>query len=395
MSTTPRTTPDVDLAIVGGGLVGASLAVALSGKGFRVLLIEAAQPPAIAPQWDERCIALNARSQHIVQQLGLWPLLQAEAVAITATHISERGRFGMAQFTAAEAGLEALGHNLPLRHIGQTVWQAAQQAEGVQIRAPAAVTAVTASDQGVELRLADGQTVHARLLAAADGAQSVVRRALNIAAELHDYRQSAIVTAIRVQRPRAGVAYERFTPDGPIAVLPKPGDACSLIWTLPTAAAERAMALADEVFLAEAAACFGGRLGQWTALGRRQCYPLLRTVSTRLSAPSTMFVGNAAHALHPVAAQGFNLGLRDVAALAELLQACPLAQWADVPARYAAARTQDAERTAGFTHSLVGLFSNRWPGLASARHLGLLGLNLLPGLKREVMWQNLGYGRQA
>ena len=108
MSATPRATTDVDLAIVGGGLVGASLAVALSGKGFRVLLIEAAQPPAIAPQWDERCIALNARSQHIVQQLGLWPLLQAEAVAITATHISERGRFGMAQFTAAEAGLEAL-----------------------------------------------------------------------------------------------------------------------------------------------------------------------------------------------------------------------------------------------------------------------------------------------
>lgn len=384
---------EVDLAIVGGGLVGASLAVALGGKGLRVLLIEAAQPPSSTPQWDERCIALNARSQQIFEQLGVWPALQREVNAITATHISERGRFGMAQFTAAEAGLEALGFNVPLRHIGHTLWQAALTAEGVEILAPAAVVSVSVSEAGVELTLADGHTVHARLLAAADGAQSVVRRELKIPAELHDYRQSAIVTAVRVQRPRAGVAYERFTPDGPIAVLPKPGDACSLIWTLPTVAAERAMTLSDADFLAEAAACFGGRLGQWTALGRRQTYPLMRTVSTRLSAPSTVFVGNAAHALHPVAAQGFNLGLRDVAVLAELLKTHPVERWAGVPEAYVAARADDAERTAGFTHSLVGLFSNRWPGVAGARHLGLLGLNLLPGIKREVMWQNLGYGR--
>lgn len=385
----------VDLAIVGGGLVGASLAVALGGRGLRVLLIEAAQPPASGPQWDERCIALNARSRQIFSDLGLWPALQAEANAITATHISERGRFGIAQFTAAEAGLDALGFNLPLRHIGQTVWHAATLAEGVTVIAPAAVTAARVSDDGAVLTLADGRVINARLLAAADGAQSAVRRLLNIPAELHDYRQSAIVSAVRVQRPREGVAYERFTPDGPIAVLPKPGDACSLIWTLPTAAAERAMALDHDVFLSEAAACFGGRLGRWTVLGRRNAYPLMRTVSTRLHAPSTVFVGNAAHALHPVAAQGFNLGLRDVAALATLLRDRPVDDWATLPADYAAERAADAERTAGFTHSLVGVFSNRWPGIAGARHLGLLGLGLLPGVKREVMWQNLGFGRST
>ena len=385
----------VDLAIVGGGLVGASLAAAMGGQGLKVVLIEAAAPPLSESTWDERCIALNARSRQIFEGLGLWPALAAEAQPITATHISERGQFGMAQFTAAEAGLDALGFNLPLRAVGHTVWRAAQASAGVQIIAPASVTAVTLSEEGAVIELGDGRRVQAALVAAADGAQSAVRQALRIPAELRDYRQSAIVTAVRVQRPRPGIAFERFTPEGPIALLPKADDACSLIWTLPTAQAERVMALSDTDFLSEASACFGGRLGRWTALGRRQSYPLMQTVSTQLSAPATVFLGNAAHALHPVAAQGFNLGLRDVAVLAALLQARPPAEWATVPAAYAEARAPDAERTAQFTHTLIGLFSNRLPGLASTRHLGLLGLSLLPGFKRGVMRQNLGFGGRA
>jgi 2-octaprenyl-6-methoxyphenol hydroxylase len=379
----------VDLVVVGGGLVGASLVVALRTAGLRIALIEAAVPPDLPSQWDERCIALNHRSVQIMDMLALWSQLAVEAVPIAATHISERGRFGRVQFTAAEAGLDALGYNIPLRHLGHTVWQSAVAA-GAQVFAPATVRSVHADAAGVAVQLDNGTTVRARLAAAADGAQSPVRQALGIVAEVHDYRQCAIVSAVRVQRPRPGMAYERFTPDGPIALLPKPGDACSLIWTLPTALADAAMAQSDAAFLAAAQQCFGERLGAFIELGRRSTYPLVQTLSTRLSGPRAVLLGNAAHALHPVAAQGFNLGLRDVSALAALLRETDVDDWGDLPRRYAVARTADVQRTSQFTDQLVRLFSNRVPGLAQLRHLGLLGLAHAAPVRQAVMRQNTG-----
>lgn len=379
----------VDLVVVGGGLVGASLVVALRAAGLRIALVEAAVPPDLPPHWDERCIALNHRSVQIMEMLGLWPQLATDAVPITATHISERGRFGRVQFAAAEAGLDALGYNIPLRHLGRVVWQAAVET-GAQVFAPATVRSVDAGAAGVAVQLDKATTVHAQLAAAADGAQSPVRQALGIVAEVHDYRQCAIVSAVRVQRPRSGMAYERFTPDGPIAVLPKSGDGCSLIWTLPTAQADAAMAWSDATFLAAAQQCFGERLGAFTELGRRSAYPLVQTLSTRLSGPRAVLLGNAAHALHPVAAQGFNLGLRDVAALATLLRTTDVDRWGDLPQRYAAQRAADVLRTSQFTDQLVRLFSNRVPGLAQLRHLGLLGLAHAAPVRQAVMRQNTG-----
>ncbi|NGY04609.1 2-octaprenyl-6-methoxyphenyl hydroxylase [Solimonas terrae] len=386
-----------DVAIVGGGLVGASLAAGLAPSGLRVALIEAAAPPASTPGWDERCIAINHASRQIFAALGVWDALAPEAATIVSTHISEQGRFGVARFSAAEAGLEALGYNLPLRAIGQTLWARMLALGKTQLHCPARLESLEVGDAAVELQLADGGSLSARLLIAADGAGSRVRELLAVGSERRDYAQSAIVTAVRTRRPHRGCAYERFTPDGPIALLPKGREPnrCSLVWTTPAAEVDARMAWRDDVFIAHAEAAFGERLGEFVELGRRQAHPLARVMSDQLRAPRVLFVGNAAQSLHPVAAQGFNLGLRDVAAVIEVL-GMPGAELDcgvdELLQRYEASRREDRERVAGFTDRIVRVFSNRLPGLRGLRHLGLLALDLAPPLKQAVMWQNLGLG---
>ena len=395
----------VDIAIVGGGLVGASLAVALANTQLKLALIDAVTPPVSAPSWDERCIALNDGSRRIFQTLGVWDALLPQAQPILSTHISERGRFGVARFSAAETGLDALGYNTPLRAVGHTLLMAAQSRLQAHLQwlCPARVTGLALDARSARLTLDDGRVVSTKLVVAADGASSALRGLLGFAAEVRDYQQSAIVTAVRVQRDPAGVAYERFTPQGPFALLPKPrlagdvqaGHPCSLIWTLPTAAAEALHGLSEAEFIAAAQETFGERLGRFHSIGKRIVYPLQRTVSETLSAPRVVFCGNAAQSLHPVAAQGFNLGLRDVAGLAERLKDAA-AQDADLGATalladYAASRADDRRRTADFTDQLVRLFSNRLPVISSLRHLGLLAMDLVPPAKDAVLRQNLGH----
>lgn len=383
-----------DFAIVGGGLVGASLALALRGR--RVALIEAAVPPANAASWDERCIALNAASQRIFETLGVWPLLAPHAQPIRSTHISERGRFGVARFTAEDAGLPALGWNIPVRALTHTLWQQARDQAGVDIFCPAQLQTMERHADHIELRLpSPASRITAQLLIAADGAQSATRTQLGIGAREEDYGQSAIVTAVRLSRPHHACAYERFTPEGPIALLPKAGDTCSLVWTLPNAEADAMLALDDAAFMQAAQTVFGERLGRFTALGARKAWPLSRVLSERLTAPRALLAGNAAQSLHPVAAQGFNLGLRDVAAIADVFASATDPGTDALLEMYAARRAADRRVVSGFTDGLVRLFSNRVPGLAGLRHLGLLALDLTPPLKQAVLWQNLGYGTAA
>lgn len=391
----------VDVAIIGGGLVGASLAVALAPLGLRVALVESqALQSSGSPSWDERCIGLNAASQRIFDALGVWDAMRDSAAPIVSTHISERGRFGVARFHADEAGLPALGYNTPLRAIGAALAAAVHQRDGIEVLAPARLTAVSITDNDASLSIATGgveRPLRARLLVAADGARSTVRELLGLGAARHDYAQKAIVTAVRPQRSLGGVAYERFLSSGPLALLPKPDDgfghAASLVWTLPTAAAEVALQLDDAAFMREAADAFGERVGRFLQLGRRSGYPLEQVIGERRAVPRVLFAGNAAQTLHPVAAQGFNLGLRDVALLAELLAdttgpADPGA--ASLLADYERRRRGDRERVAGFTDALVRGFSNSVPGLQQLRHWGLLALNLPSPAKSAVLRQNLG-----
>lgn len=389
-------TTAVDIAIVGGGLVGASVALGLADTALSVALIEAVPPVSRPASWDERCIAINHASHRILQDLGVWPEIGRAAAPILSTHISEQGRFGVARFAAQDAGVDALGHNVALRALGEALWQRAQ-ARGCQAIAPARLQGLRYEADRVVLLLDDDSEISARLVVAADGMHSPVRAWLGIGADVHDYAQSAIVTAVRTTRPHRGCAYERFTPGGPIALLPKRWDnedrLCSLVWTTPADQLDARMSADNGPFLEMAEAAFGERLGRFTELGRRQSHPLHRVMSGRLHAARVVFVGNAAQSLHPVAAQGFNLGLRDAATLAELL-AAHAGDPGDAALldRYARLREEDRGRVSAFTDRIVRLFSNRVPGLRGLRHLGLLALDLAPPLRDAVMWQNLGFG---
>ncbi len=380
-----------DIAVVGGGLVGASLAIALAPSGRRITLIEAAPPPRSSPGWDERCIALNVASRRIYEHLGLWPALAGEAEPITATHISERGRFGVTRFTAEEAGEEALGWNVPVRALGAVLWQKLGTLPNVTLICPGKVSGLVTAADAITLALEGGQAVTTRLVVACDGAQSAVRTALGIGAQERDYRQVAIVGAVRAERPHRGVAYERFLPGGPIAIIPTPGGRCGLIWTVPAEAAPDLLARSDAEFLAELQEGFGMRLGRFLETGKRNGHPLTRVMSDALTAPRVILAGNAAQALHPIAAQGFNLGLRDVATVAELAGGAADPGAAGLLDEYARRRRTERDTVAGFTDGLVRVFSNSIPGLAETRHWGLLALDLLPSVKRAVLRQNLGF----
>lgn len=392
---------ECDIAIVGGGLVGASLALALAPR-WRVLVLEGRSPliapgPIPAGPWDERCLALNDGSRRIYQQLGLWPELHAHAVAILSTQISERGRFGVARFSAREAGLEALGWNTPVHMIGALLWQQLA-ARNVETLAPARLRDLNADDTATILDVAlddDGQEIDihlkARLVVAADGAESTVREKFGVGVRVRDYHQHAIVSAVRIGRPHRGVAYERFTSDGPFAILPKANDACSMIHTVPSRQLETLMTLDDAAYLALAQDIFGGRLGSFLALGRRLPHPLKRVVSRAETAPRAVFIGNAAQSLHPVAAQGFNLGLRDAAMLAAKLETVEDPGCVEALAAFSSARADDRAAANALTDLLVRSFSNRVPGLAQLRHWGLLGTQLTPGLHRHMLQQHLGH----
>jgi 2-octaprenyl-6-methoxyphenol hydroxylase len=381
-----------DIVIVGGGLVGASLAAALAGSQHQVALIETALPRAGEPSWDERCIALNAASRGIFESIGAWDAIAPAAEPITSTHISEQGRFGVARFNAPDAQLPALGYNVPVRALGAALMA---RLGSTSLLVPATTSRIEARDDRVLVECEAGGSVtqlETRLVVAADGANSAVRAMLGIEARERDYEQSAIVTAVRVSRAHGGCAYERFTPTGPIALLPKPQNACSLVWTVPAAQVEAMLAWSDDEFLARAQDAFGERLGRFTALGRRNAHPLAQVLARETTAPRVMLAGNAAQSLHPVAAQGFNLGLRDVAAIAGLVAGADDPGTPALLAEYRAQRARDRETVAGFTDGLIRTFSNRVPGLRGLRHLGLLALDLVPGLKSQVMWQNLGFG---
>ena len=384
---------DFDIAIVGGGLVGTSLAAALSHTKLRVVLIEAAAPPSGTYSWDERCIALNDASRRIFSAIGLWDVLRAEAEPIVATHISERDRFGTTRFSAAEAGLDALGYNVPLRAIGAVLTKALATAPNLSLMRPARLAGVTLADAHaiIEIDVAGSlRTLNAKLVVAADGAHSVLRNLLGIAAQTRDYAQHAIVSAVRLSRPHKGVAYERFTPDGPLALIPKPDAAASLVWTVPSERAETMLGCSDHDYLAEAQDTFGGRLGRFTALGARRGYPLSRIMSVQLAAARTVLIGNAAQSLHPVAAQGFNLGLRDVAALAQAVATLDDPGAAKPLADYEQRRAHDRSRVSAVTDFMVRTFSNRIPGLAQARHWGLIAVDLAPPLRNAMLRQHLG-----
>jgi 2-octaprenyl-6-methoxyphenol hydroxylase len=392
-----------DIVIVGGGMVGATLAWALQATSYRVALIEnAAIRQTASPSYDERSIALSYGSSRILQWLDLWPQLSLYAAPILGIHVSERGRFGSTRIRAQEERVPALGYVIPARCLGEVLMPRLLScgAERFQLFAPARLLELRQLDDVVELDLRHEDRallLQTRLLIAADGADSTVRRLLNIEATTIDYRQEAIIANISTQCPHNNIAYERFTDSGPLAVLPlKPAGAdnrCAVVWTLQAGAAEDVLMLDDTAFLARLQQRFGTRLGQLLRCGARVRYPLTLVNSALKVSGRTVLIGNASQSLHPVAGQGFNLALRDASVLLE----CLLESTGDkdpgsasLLASYREQRARDQRRVIRFTDGLVRLFSNELQPLAQARAFGLLAMDLLPQLRRRLVQQGMG-----
>jgi 2-octaprenyl-6-methoxyphenol hydroxylase len=381
-----------DIAIVGGGMVGASLAVSLEGLGLRVALIEAVpHDSASQPSFDERTTALSNGSRRILETLGVWAAVSGAATPIRKIHVSDQGRFGFARVDAAEQGLAAMGYVVPNRSLGAALWARLSRSESVRVFCPADVTRVHPMDRSVELVISAPGTlvIEARLVVAADGAQSAVRSAFGVAAEVRDYEQTAVITTVLPQRFHEYVAYERFTATGPMALLPLADGRCTLVLTLKPDVAKVALAWSDQEFIAEVQRRFGFRLGRFLKVGRRVPYPLSLTRSDRLSSGRCVIVGNAAQGLHPVAGMGFNLGLRDAASLAELVADNQRAQQPDlgggtVQADYDAWRAADRGGIIAFTDGLIRVFSNPLGAVQRLRNLGLLAFDVLPPAKSAL-----------
>jgi 2-octaprenyl-6-methoxyphenol hydroxylase len=391
----------MDLTIVGGGMVGASLAVALAPLGLKVALVEAIpHGSGSQPSFDERTTALSNGSRRILETLGVWSRVASSATPIRRIHVSDQGRFGFARIDAAEQGLEAMGYVVPNRVLGEALWSRLARHAQVQLYCPAQVSRITPGEQAVGLEITQGGAtagIDTRLIVAADGAQSAVRSAFGVDAESRDYEQTAVVTTVLPQRFHDHVAYERFTRSGPLALLPLDGGRCALVLTLGRATADAAIAWSDAEFLAEVQGRFGFRLGRFLKVGRRAAYPLSITRATHTSAGRCVIVGNAAQGLHPVAGMGFNLGLRDVASLAELIAEHRHepqfdAGAATLLAEYDAWRAADRGGVIAFTDGLVRLFANPLSVVRRLRNAGLLAFDLLPPAKAALSRLSTGAG---
>jgi 2-octaprenyl-6-methoxyphenol hydroxylase len=391
-----------DVLIAGGGLVGASLAAALAPLPLKLGVVEAVPfgKPG-QPSYDERITALSCGSRRIFERIGLWPALAVEATPIRAVHVSERGRFAKTRLHAEELGVEALGYVLPNRVIGSALSGFLSQQSNLRLLAPAKVIAVQPQPQQVVATVAgDGERqVSARLLVAADGAQSGIRKQLGIAARVWEYGQSALVCNVSVEQPQAHTAYERFTEQGTVALLPVDGERYALIWTAERARIEALLALAEAEFLQQAAARFNGQFGRFLTLGRRHSYPLNLVRANAQIHGRVIVLGNAAHSLSPIAAQGFNLSLRDVAVLAETLADASERGKdvgdAQILAGYVKSRRRDQTDTAFFTDLLTRAFSNPLRTVGMARNVGMLGLELLPSVRRQFLRRSAGLIRRS
>lgn len=400
-----------DVIIVGAGMVGAALACALaagSGQGRRIAVLESAPIAAgdtpYQPSFDARTTALSAGSVESLQQLGLWPALSRQAAAIKQIHVSDRGRFGATRLRAAEHGLTALGQVVENQWLGRVMNDALLNLPGLDLYASSRVQTVQPQQRGYALTVdtASGTTrrLQAGLLVLAEGGRSGLCEQLGIYRRHKDYQQVALVANVTTSCAHEGMAYERFTEQGPLALLPLPPferrSRSALIWAHPAAAEPELRAQSDEQLLNSLQQAFGSRLGRFEQIGERLYWPLGLTLAEEQYRPGLVLLGNSAHALHPVAGQGFNLALRGAMRLAEHINQAWQKQQdpgAEQQLRdFVSATRADQQRTIFFSDQLISLFGASDPYRRAGRGLGLVGMDLLPFLKRGFARQAMGMG---
>lgn len=389
---------DCDVLIIGGGLAGASLARALRDLPLRLALVEAQGWDQAAPRRDPRAIALSYGSARIFQGLGLWQGLPA--TPIRRIHVSDRGHFGFTRLDCEQLGIAALGYVLEASDMEQALRRELKQQANLALHCGSRLEQLDIGAEQATARIVDAQgqifSLTTRLLVAADGAASAARRLLDMPARIQPYHQTAIVCQITPAQPQACTAYERFTETGPLALLPMQQDRYALVWTV-AGGADELLAMDEGEFLRRLQLRFGWRLGRMLQATPRHAFPLMLSYRHEAPQPRLALLGNAAHTLHPVAGQGLNLGLRDVATLAELLRdhaggdpgALPLLQ------HYAQQRRADQGGTVYLTDGLLKLFANDSGVLAAARNAGMAALDRCGPLKNQLLRYAAGIGGKS
>ncbi|MBB3143053.1 2-octaprenyl-6-methoxyphenyl hydroxylase [Halomonas organivorans] len=395
----------VDIAIVGGGLVGASLGCALAPllerHGLTVAVIEAAPLPTDLdapwqPSFDARASAIAEGSVRHFRTLGLWGDLAEQASPIRHIHVSEQGRLGATRLNAEELGSEALGQVIPNAWLGRVLHRRLADLP-LAWHCPASVEQIQPWNEGHCLTLSDGARLEAGLTVLAEGGRSGLKERLGIESRERPYGQVALIAGVEVDRPHDGWAYERFTADGPIALLPLKGQAMELVWTHEAGQEDVRLALADGDFLAQLQRAFGDRAGRFRRVGRRHAYPLSLVTARETTRPGLAVMGNAAHALHPVAGQGFNLALRGVMDLVAAIESGvgrgELPGSAATLADFEARRGADRHDVIRFSDGLIRLFGLDSTLLSHARAAGLVGFNLVGPLRRTLARRAMGVER--
>jgi len=422
MAKTTAVEAHFDIVVVGGGLVGVSMLHALAGTSFRVAFIEAVSYRNDSqPSFDDRIIALSQSSRRIFQNLALWQDIESQSCPIRHIHVSEKGRFGATRIHAQDYQLDALGYVVTAKQLGRALIKDLSRLKNLSIYQPATVESLEPTPQGYRIILdtrapqdhsssnmpfdlasdSPGKPVSltCSLLIAADGDQSTIRQLSGIPVRRVAYQQNAIVANIKCELDHQHVAYERFTRHGPLALLPMREKTMGIVWTHTKETVEQRLALSDSEFCQQLQAAFGRRLGQLHSIGKRIQFPLALSYPTSSIAQRLVLLGNAAHTLHPVAGQGFNLGMRDVAVLAQLLEEAA-AQGNDpgdasLLQRYQDWRQSDHHATIRFTHGLVLGFSNSLAPMTIARGAGLVLTDVLTPLKRYLANASMGLGLQT
>ncbi|KFN49299.1 2-octaprenyl-6-methoxyphenyl hydroxylase [Arenimonas composti] len=391
-----------DILVLGGGLVGSALVCALDGSGRDVAQVEASQPATGAPGFDERKLALAQASLNALSALDVLPRLATPPAPIRRIHVSRAGDFGSVRLDAAAFGHEHFGGVVLARELGAALEARVAQVSGLGRYRPAKVVAVRPSADLPEVDIErDGAltTLRCRLLVAADGSRSLARAAHRIDAREHDYGQTLFVCSLVADRAPDGSAWERFSEQGPVALLPMHGGHYGAICGVASQDAGRVRAMGDDAYADYFQQRFGWRAGRIRRVGTRSAHPLVAVIAERLTAPRFVLVGNAAQTLHPIGAQGFNLGLRDALTLAEALAAQDPARAdpgrAEVLQQHEAHRREDRQRTLAFSDGLARATANPAPAMHVLRSLGLAALGSVPGLGAALAAGAMGYRGQV
>ena len=408
-----------DIVVVGGGMAGATAALALANFPIKIALIESIDPTGCSsPSYDQRAVALSAASVEIYKSMGLWSQIEPLAAAIKSIHISDKGRFGFTRLNVDDHPLDALGQVIPLEQTGPILWQAIKSRANISLFCPMKIVNIDSRDQRIKNKTIsieiqrqkafesktskqnkENINLKAKLLLAADGTFSNLAKLAHIKTTRTSYEQHAIIANITTEKPHNNRAFERFTKHGPLALLPLNQNRMSLVWCQSEQTVQDVMAFDDSQFLNALQQAFGYRLGCITKVGARVEYPLALHLPEKTFDERLLLVGNSAHTLHPIAGQGFNIGLRDIAALVDVIgKAIEKNQdfgGAKLLKAYQQQRQADWDQTISATDSLVRLFSNEFFPLTKLRGPALALVDKVPFLKKKIAEVAMGFSGES